>query len=222
MEITVVHQCAYGLKSVDKCGEGPAMKPTRFVTNNSAIVEKLSLKRNRQHRHVQPVGGRAAAAAIYPPGLIDAITDGYEIERASRAFGIEDAAKQCTWDDLHEEHDRGWRYIGDTTGETLDPRRAAKAREEEMGTFNEMKVYVYVTREQALSDPEGKLMGAHWVDVMKSSGVRGRLVAQGICVKWRKGRPFCWDSTASGDKVCAQRLGVSWQELPGRPSDHDP
>ena len=113
-----------------------------------------------------------------PPDLIDATIDGYKIERASRVFSVEDATKKCTWDDLHEEHDRGWRHIDDTTGETLDPKRVAKAREEEIDMFKEMKVYVYVTREQAPSDPEGKLHGARWVDVMKSSGVRSRLVAQ--------------------------------------------
>jgi len=41
---TVVHQCMYGLTT--KCGdeEGPAMKPTRFITNSKAIQDKLNLK----------------------------------------------------------------------------------------------------------------------------------------------------------------------------------
>jgi len=177
---TTIHQCAYGLTSHDEWGEGLVMKPTRIITNSQAIADKLQRRCDRSHRHVQLVSGRAAAAAIYPKELLDAILDGYEIERASKVFNVEDAMKKVHIDELHQEEEKGWRYIDDNTGETLDMKMVEKARAEELGTFKEMCVWVYVTREQAILELQdgGKLIGVRWVDILKGNGVRSRLVAQ--------------------------------------------
>jgi len=56
---TTIHQCAYGLKSCDKEGEGLVLKPTRFLINSSGIAGKLQRKCTGGHRHVHLVGGRA-------------------------------------------------------------------------------------------------------------------------------------------------------------------
>ena len=47
-----------------------------------------------------------------------------------------------------------------------------------MGIFKEMGVYVYVKREIAKRDEDGKIVGVRWVDVKKGESVRSRLVAQ--------------------------------------------
>ena len=105
----VAHQCAYGLVSEDKLGVAPAMKPIRFLTNSSAIAERLQRRCTRDHRHVQLLGGRAAAAAKYPKELVDAILEGYEIERASTIFTLEDAMTAVHIDNLHEDQEIEWK-----------------------------------------------------------------------------------------------------------------
>ena len=45
---------------------GPVLKPTGFLTNSKCIAKELSQRCPTDHEHVPLVGGRAAAAAIYP------------------------------------------------------------------------------------------------------------------------------------------------------------
>ena len=53
-----------------------------------------------------------------------------------------------------------------------------KARKEELDSFYEMGVYVYVKREVAKADSNGKIIGVRWVDILKNDSVKSRLVAQ--------------------------------------------
>ena len=48
---------------------GHVLKPTGFLTNSKHIARELSRRCPRDHDHVPLVGGRAAAAAIYPHDL---------------------------------------------------------------------------------------------------------------------------------------------------------
>ena len=59
---TTVHMCAFGLTSRDHFGEAPVLKPTRILTSSWAIRDAVAKKCSRDHRHVQLVSGRAAAA----------------------------------------------------------------------------------------------------------------------------------------------------------------
>ena len=79
---------------------------------------------------------------------------------------------------LHAEDFKEGHYIDDTDGTMLDKKLVAEARKLEMKTFKEMGVYEYVSKEKAERDQQGKIVGVRWVDVMESSGVRSRLVAQ--------------------------------------------
>ena len=56
-------------------------------------------------------------------------------------------------------------FVDDTTGQLLDPKATKEARELEMKTFKQMKVYEYVLKEIALTDKSGKIVGVRWVDV---------------------------------------------------------
>lgn len=65
-------QCAFGLRVREHLNK----KPTQFVTNCPFIAAKLSLKCSGDHIHEPLLGGKAAAAAIYPPALCKAIVRG--------------------------------------------------------------------------------------------------------------------------------------------------
>ena len=65
-----------------------------------------------------------------------------------------------------------------TTGEIFDPAKVQAGCDEEMGFMAQMHVWDKVTRGQARSDPEGKIVGTRWVFVNKGDKVRCRLVAQ--------------------------------------------
>ena len=52
---------------------GPVLKPIRFLTNSDRIGEELSQRCPCTYEHVPFVGGRTAAAAIYPHRLCFAI-----------------------------------------------------------------------------------------------------------------------------------------------------
>ena len=71
--------CQFGMVShiESKTQElGPVLKPTGFMTNCSHIARELGVRCDKSHDHVHLVGGRAAAAAIYPDGLCEAICRG--------------------------------------------------------------------------------------------------------------------------------------------------
>ena len=67
-----------GTSRVDGKGSelGPVLKPTGFMTNSSCISSQLVRMCPRDHKHDHLVGGCAAGAAIYPPGLCRAICRG--------------------------------------------------------------------------------------------------------------------------------------------------
>lgn len=70
------HMCQFGM--VARTGGvgsevGPLLKPTGFKTNSVQIANELHRVCPGEHKHVHLIGGRAAAAAIYPPGLCEAI-----------------------------------------------------------------------------------------------------------------------------------------------------
>ena len=57
---------------------GPVYKPTKWLSNSPAILARLTRKCARgHHEHVQLIGRRAAAAAIYPPNLCVQILRGF-------------------------------------------------------------------------------------------------------------------------------------------------
>lgn len=73
-------RCRYGMASEDKLGSGLVRKRTWRLTNSYALSRELNntcanpeLPKERQHRHVYLVGGRAKASEVYPPKLVEAI-----------------------------------------------------------------------------------------------------------------------------------------------------
>ena len=69
---------------------GPVLKPTGFLTNSKCIAKELSQICTRYHEHVPLVGGRSAAAAIYPHKLCAAICKGLAAQiRADEGLRID-------------------------------------------------------------------------------------------------------------------------------------
>ena len=74
---TVSHQCMFGLHTPGPNGTPMlAKKPTRWMTNSASMIEALTVKCDKTHIHRHLMGGRAAAAAFYPPKLLKAIVLG--------------------------------------------------------------------------------------------------------------------------------------------------
>jgi len=168
-------QCMYGLVSSDALGEGPAMKPTRFITNSPKIAQSLSTRCDRGHRHVQLLGGRAKEAEQYPPGLCTAICRGLEAQLQK-----DKADKECNVELNYLEQ-----YFDSITGEQLDPEAVRRGRREEIQYYRQMKVYYRMNREEAAQKFNVKPLKLRWVDVNKARAgetpnIRCRLVAKEI------------------------------------------
>ena len=110
----VGHQCRFGLSTRGPGGvRMPAMKPARFLSSSGAILEQLGLRCRGAHRH-QPLlgGGRAGAAAIYPPGLCKAILVGAQVQLQRDRGAVPASVQQVMVDGtgvfaLDEEFDSG-------------------------------------------------------------------------------------------------------------------
>ena len=98
---------------------------------------------------------------------------------------LEDMCEQgtSTWENLATQRWQEYSQfsnetVDSTTGEILDPDKVQAGCADELGSMTQMRVRDKVTREQAQSDPEGKIVGTRWVFVKKGDKVRCRLVAQ--------------------------------------------
>ena len=184
----VAHQCAFGLKSRDKRGEGFAKKPTRFLTSSIELAKTLDRQCPGGHRHVHLVEGRARAAAIYPPGLCKAVCKGTLRQArmdASDMFCIEckdtGVGEICNVE--HEEPN--WqRYYDDLTGKELVREMVEAARREELKVVREMKVWSHAPRELCLQETGKPPIKLRWVDINKGDEeqpvYRSRIVAKEI------------------------------------------
>ena len=77
-----MHVCQYGLVRPGPGGRPmPAQKPTRFPSSAPELLQLLGQQCSQEHKHQPLMGGRAAAAAIYPPALCRAMLRGIEAQR---------------------------------------------------------------------------------------------------------------------------------------------
>ncbi len=72
VERVVNDACMFGMRALDRYGcEGPALKPTRWMTNAPYLAWHLNRSFGGTHQsHVHLTSGRAAQAAVYPPELV--------------------------------------------------------------------------------------------------------------------------------------------------------
>ena len=96
VEVVTADQCIFGLltwKGGNKNRWVPVKKPTKFLTNSTAIAGELNVRCNKEHEHQSLVGGRAAAAARYPKGLCRAICRGIVREKKERIREVKSIAR---------------------------------------------------------------------------------------------------------------------------------
>ena len=85
----LIHQCMYGLVSVDTNGKtNPARKATSFMTNCPAMSLTLSTICDKSHQHTVLEGGnRTKASQVYPDMLCNAIVAGMALQKKWDAKG---------------------------------------------------------------------------------------------------------------------------------------
>lgn len=187
--------CAFGLVVRDRDGkEGPALKPTRFITNSVAVHRELQRRCRGCKEHVPLEGkSRTTAAARYPKELCRAVCRGVRDQMRMDPAGImsmlslADSSDDGDDDHLdsieHEEHDWG-QYYDDMSGSVLRADLVQAARREEIAEVRRMGVWTKVPREQCVRETGKPPIGTRWVDVDKGTpdapNVRSRVVAQEI------------------------------------------
>ena len=198
VKIYVADQCMYGLKT---WGFGKSLvsakKKTKFMTNCESIGRELSVKCDGSHDHQPLVGGRAAGAARYPPGLCKAICRGLcgaikenvlQIRRLCTVTAPDEIKENRENKDIkvdpnewHDKEDEWMSAWDDITGEMLDSNKVMKARLEEISYVEDMKVWVRMTRKEAQSRGL-RIIGTRWIDVNKGDAnspvYRSRLVGK--------------------------------------------
>ena len=142
-------------------------------------------------RHVHLLGGRAAAAAVYPPELVAALVRGIQAQReadARAAARTPLSSEQINAATAGEDDGflgAAWRAPGATrdeyTGEVLDPALVRQGQEEELKYFRSKHVWRVVPRSRAAGH---RIVGTGWVCTNKGDDrrpdVRCRLVAQEV------------------------------------------
>ena len=132
--------CMFGMKSVDAEGiERPAKKPTRWMSNAPYLLRSLGIRCHGGHTHTELLGGRARAAAKYPPELVLAIVRGLQAQREAdaRARGERMPCSEALVQAVAADR-AGWNYktvFDEYTGEPLDPELVRQAKDEEMRYF---------------------------------------------------------------------------------------
>ena len=184
----VLHMCAFGLESDDAEGIGLVKKPTRVLTNMPSIASAIDRQCSRDHRHVHLMSGRAKVAAHHSEDFCNAIIDGIkthmEYETLAMACGalnicmgdLENVEEEFAEDFPFSFNDDGW-CIDDVRGGELPMGLVREGRKAEIRGFHERGVYEIRLRYDA-TRKGARVVGVRWVDTMKNSSVRSRLVCQ--------------------------------------------
>ena len=96
VELVETHLCRFGMQSHWESKEGDkglAKKPTGFMTSAPRVAEKLAKRCTGGHEHVHLMGGRAAAAQIYPDPLCHAIAEGVLEQKRDDAKNVVELPK---------------------------------------------------------------------------------------------------------------------------------
>ena len=138
-----------------------------------------------EHEHVHLLQGRAKAAEVYPEKMCQAIVEAYAVEKKAREeplMSIETELDEVTLQATQKYAGQEWWEMqnqwDENTGQQLDPKKVREGRAKELKHFKERGVYEPVLREEALRNPEAKILRTRWVQTVKDEEVRCRLVAQ--------------------------------------------
>ena len=188
---TKTHMCRFGMKSEDEQGVGLVKKPTTMMTNSLEVHRELDKQCIGGHRHVQLLGGKAKACAVYPRELCRAVIRGavrqMELDAADM-MSIE-VVGECDDVDVmgldQESGDLEWmKYWDDTNGKELRADLVKAARMEEIKEVRRMKVWTKVPRSQCIAETGKPPIKVRWVDRNKKDDqnpdYRSRIVAKEV------------------------------------------
>ena len=156
------------------------------LTNSRAVAEHLDKECCGGHRHVHLVNGRAKTVRGSTDDYCDNLLKGVMVElQASDEKQIGTNALQDSMCDPDEES------LLHSSGDPLekaaienncpqargvrDPKKVREARQVELRTFEEAKVYEYACMEDALQTPGAIILDTTWVDQQKDGGYKSRL-----------------------------------------------
>jgi len=185
--------CRWSMKSKDAGGEGYVRKETGWLTNCPALAKVLSgvcdnFKPGKDwHRHVQLVGGRAAAAAEYPPRLVAAVLKA--LKKQLTADGQLNAWISALAGPIPEEDemtDTSY-FWDDVNGGILEPNLTAAARKEELDWVEKGKVMDIVPMQQCYDETGRGPETLRWIDTNKGDSQNPRVRSR-IVVREHKGR----------------------------------
>ncbi len=201
----VSHQCEFGLETTTADGRRAlAMKPTRFMSSAPAVLEALSRRCQGDHVHAPLLGGtRARDAAVYPPGLCEAIARGAaeqlrRDERARHAPGLHAVRWPAASTEVHcgaaqgrtkheEDEMAAWSAkatYDEITGAVLPPDLVRQARAEEVKFMLDWGVWERALIADCWQETGKAPIGSKWVDVNKGDAtkplIRSRFVVKEI------------------------------------------
>ena len=176
---TRVDMCQYGLQTEDSIGQAPAYKPITLLSNSPSVLNSVSRRCQGGHRHVELIGGKAAACAKYTDDFCDALVTAISVQiQADR----QEKLKTINSVEVHEPENSEYFYVDDVTGETLDKNLVREAREEELKEMESRQVYRRMTVDEARRMGMRSPVKVRWVDRDKGAGgvatIRSRLVAK--------------------------------------------
>ena len=194
VQVVKGHQCCFGQKSVDPDGvERLVLKPTGWMTNAPHIAAALGRRCGNEwrpeaerHRHASLMSSRASATERYPPKLVTEVLKALRAELVQDGcLGALEVGPTVEEQDAVQAAAKGGEYkdvLDRVTGEVLDGRGVAKAREEEMQYMRSLKVFEYVAEEEAREITGRPPISVDWVDTNKGDRerpvLRSRLVVQ--------------------------------------------
>ena len=126
--------------------------------NSTRILEELSVRCNKQHEHVELLGGRTKQAEVYHDGLCRAVVIGLKKQMLDDGriqigeIGISHAEENVTYE--YQE------YWDDLSGEKLDSEMVRVARREEVAQLEQHEVYDKVPEEECWNTT-GKATNRH-------------------------------------------------------------
>ena len=191
--------CRFNMTSVDVDGtHGLVLKPTGWMGNCNRILDRLdkrcfnTIPGHIKHRHVHLVSGRAKAAEVYPPRLLNEILQGLKATMVEQHLLSVDSdnpggvkgpsfceAPKIDWSlinpDPKDEYDA-------VTGVKLDPILVQKAKEEELKGLYSFPVYAKCSLDECFKETGKGPIGVRWAVVNKGDSenpeIRARLVTK--------------------------------------------
>jgi hypothetical protein len=88
VNLVEVDMCNFGMMSSDAEGEGLVRKRTKILTNSDGVAKRVARKCTKDQRHVNPIGGRAKRAQLYPRAFSRAFCEGVAAQKRLYALGM--------------------------------------------------------------------------------------------------------------------------------------